>query len=93
MRVHDSPWWLPTFPAQGGELSVDRIVSIVDGIVLIVAVPEQPAEVPESFCSAAELLYHRRRVSLREEIIHATQHIAEDMMWTALDALRFLTRR
>lgn len=40
-----------------------------------------------------ELVYHRRRVPLREEIIHATEHIAEGMMWTALYALRFLTKR
>ncbi len=40
-----------------------------------------------------EILYHRRRVPLREEIIHATEHIAEGMMWTSLYALRVHTKR
>lgn len=40
-----------------------------------------------------ELAYHRRRVPLREELIHATEHIAEGTMWTTLYALRVLTRR
>ncbi len=37
-----------------------------------------------------EVVYHRRRVPIREEMIHATQHVSEGMMWTALYALRFL---
>lgn len=40
-----------------------------------------------------EIVYHRRRVPLREEIVHATEHIAEGMMGTALYALRFLAKR
>jgi hypothetical protein len=39
-----------------------------------------------------ELVYHRRRASLREEVIHATEHLSEGMMWTALYALRVLAR-
>ncbi|MBV9948129.1 MAG: hypothetical protein JOZ69_14840 [Myxococcales bacterium] len=39
-----------------------------------------------------ELVYHRRRVLLREEIIHATEHIAEGMLWTSLYALRMLRK-
>jgi hypothetical protein len=40
-----------------------------------------------------EIVYHRRRVGLREEVIHALEHISEGMMWTALYALRFVTKR
>lgn len=40
-----------------------------------------------------ELVYHRRRAPMREQIIHAVEHIAEGMMWTTLYALRMLARR
>jgi hypothetical protein len=33
-----------------------------------------------------ELAYHRRRTPHREDIIHATQHLAEGIMWTSLYA-------
>lgn len=39
-----------------------------------------------------EIVFHRRRVLMREEIIHAVQHLSEGIMWTALYALRILTR-
>lgn len=35
-----------------------------------------------------ELVFHRRRAPHRESIIHATEHLAEGVMWTALYALR-----
>lgn len=35
-----------------------------------------------------ELVYHRRRAPHREDIIHATEHLAEGIMWTALYASR-----
>jgi hypothetical protein len=37
---------------------------------------------------ADELRYHRRRAPHRENVIHATEHIAEGVMWTALYASR-----
>ena len=40
-----------------------------------------------------ELVYHRRRAPMREQIIHAVEHIAEGMMWTTLYALRMLAAR
>jgi hypothetical protein len=35
-----------------------------------------------------ELGFHRRRTQRREDIIPATQHLAEDIMWNTLYALR-----
>jgi hypothetical protein len=35
-----------------------------------------------------ELAFHRRRAPHREDVIHATEHLAEGVMWTALYALR-----
>ncbi len=40
-----------------------------------------------------ELVYHRRRAPHREDIIHATEHLAEGVMWTALYASRMVPCR
>lgn len=37
-----------------------------------------------------EIVFHRRRTMHRENLIHTTQHLAEGIMWTTLDATRVL---
>ena len=40
---------------------------------------------------ADELVYHRKRAPRRENVIHAVEHLAEGVMWTALYATRLVS--